>query len=229
MKLLGKFNVKTIELGAQSMDDEVLKKAGRGHTALDIAIAAGLIKKSGFSLGLQMMIGLPGDTLQKAKLTAHKIINLGAANTRIYPALVIRGTKLEEQYLTGRYQPLTLEEAVKWSKELLKIFEDAGITVLRLGLHPSEGLLSGQDLVAGPFHPSFRELVLTEIWNDKFITLLHKQGEKIEITVSPDQLNYAIGYESKNKKRLHVNFKNVVFRTNPLLKKQQIDIKIDSI
>jgi histone acetyltransferase (RNA polymerase elongator complex component) len=211
LKLLGKYNVKTIELGAQSMDDEVLKKTGRGHATLDTVIAAGLIKKSGFSLGLQMMIGLPGDTLQKAKFTAHKIIELEAENTRIYPALVIRGTKLEEQYLAGRYQPLTLEEAVQWSKELLKIFEDAGITVLRLGLHPSDGLLSGEDLIAGPFHTSFRELVLTEIWNDIFMPLLNEQGEKIEITVSPDQLNYAIGYAGNNKQMLKTRFRSVRF------------------
>lgn len=211
LDLLKKYNVRSIELGAQSMDDEVLIQSGRGHTLMDIENASRLIIESGFSLGLQMMIGLPGDTKEKSIHTAKKIIELGAENTRIYPTLVIKETQLERLFLDGNYQPLSLEEAVSWSKELLLLFDHANVKVLRLGLHPSEGLLSGTDLIAGPFHPSFRELVLTEIWADKLRSLTGKSGEQIEITVLSSQYNYAIGYNAKNRKMLERKFKKVKF------------------
>jgi histone acetyltransferase (RNA polymerase elongator complex component) len=222
LKLLKKYNVKTIELGAQSMDNDVLKQVGRGHTSEDTALAAKMIKAEGFSLGLQMMIGLPGDTLQKSIYTAKKIIDLKADNTRIYPTLVISGTKLEELFNSGGYKPLSLEEAVTWSKELLKIFEEANVSVIRIGLHPSEGLIKGDEMVAGPFHPSFRELVLTEIWHDLLKPLFKEKSKKIVINVAPDQLNYAIGYLSKNKSLLLQAFHEVKFLADPQLTERQM-------
>ncbi len=202
LNILKNYNVKTIELGAQSMDNEVLKLSKRGHTTVDTENAGKLILEAGFSLGLQMMIGLPGDTLKKAIYTAKKIVELGANNTRIYPCLVIKGTKLEKIYKSDKYKPLLLDKAVLWSKELLKIFESGGVDVIKMGLHPSEGLLSGEELVAGPFHQSFRELVLTEIWWDLLEPLLKREESNFNIYVSKDQINYAIGYNAKNKKRL---------------------------
>ena len=220
IELLKKNHVTTIELGAQSMDNKVLKLSKRGHTAEDTESASKLILDSGFTLGLQMMIGLPGDTLEKARFTAKRIVELGANNTRIYPALVIKGTEFENMYTAGIYKPLSLDNAVNWSKELLKIFESGGVDIIKLGLHPSEGLLSGHDLIAGPFHQSFRELVLTEIWGELLEPLLLKKGEKIEIFVPPDQFNYAVGYEARNKKLLLNNFREVVFKPSSNLKRR---------
>lgn len=212
LELLKKYSVKTIELGAQSLDDQVLKLSKRGHTVKDTERASELILKAGFSLGLQMMIGLPGDTFEKSILTSRKIVELGADNTRIYPALIIKDTMMEKMYAEGKYQPLQLEEAVRWSKELLLIFEKAGVKVIKLGLHPSEGLLSGKDLTAGPFHPSFRELVLTEIWNDLLKPLMDSNDSgSIEIGVPVKQYNYAVGYSGRNKKMLLKKFNKVRF------------------
>ncbi|PKP34502.1 MAG: radical SAM protein [Bacteroidetes bacterium HGW-Bacteroidetes-17] len=213
LQLLKKYRVGTIELGAQSMDDEVLKKSKRGHTVADTLNAAKLIREYEINLGLQMMIGLPGDTKQKAILTARKIIEAGADNTRIYPTLVIKNTKLEEMYHQGRYQPLTMEKAVDWTAAVYKIFEQSEVKVLRIGLHPSEGLLDGSDLVAGPFHPSFRELVLTEIWRKK-LSDIKSDSDSITITVNPKELNYAVGYYASNKKMLSKKFKSVKFGIN---------------
>jgi histone acetyltransferase (RNA polymerase elongator complex component) len=209
----------------------VLRLSKRGHTSKDTEKAAGMILKEGFSLGLQMMIGLPGDTPESAKFTAKRIIELGADNTRIYPTLVIRDTVLERMFRDGRFKPLSLEEAVGWSKELLLIFEKAGVKVIKLGLHPSEGLLSGDELIAGPFHQSFRELVLTEIWSDILRPLIDgkeqntklrnenepEYSEKIEIHVPVNQFNYAVGYRGKNKKMLSGRFSNVKFVRDKVL------------
>ena len=217
LNLLKRHKVSTIELGAQSMDEDVLLKSGRGHTAYDVEDASKIIRENGFSLGLQMMIGLSGDSLEKSINTAKKIIELKADNTRIYPTLVIRGTRLEELYNEGLYKALSVDEAVKWSKELFLIFEKANVNIIRTGLHPSEGIL-GDDLIAGPFHPSFKELVLTEIWNDLFKERFKTVSEnKLIIRVSPSQLNYAIGYKRKNKLYLQKLFNKVEFKTDSSL------------
>lgn len=211
LQLLKNHGVESIELGAQSMDEQVLQASGRGHTAQDTEIAAEKIRKAGFSLGLQMMIGLPGDNREKSVQTAKQIITMGAEDTRIYPTLVIRGTELEKMYLTKQYHPLTLDEAVGQAKELLLLFEQAGVKVLKLGLHPSDGLLSGEELVAGPFHPSFRELVETQVWNELLETYKLCKGQLIHIVVPTKQLNTAIGYQALNKKMLETAFKKVRF------------------
>lgn len=224
LELLKKYQVTTIELGAQSLDDQVLILSKRGHRSKDTEVAAKMIKGEGFTLGLQMMIGLPGDTLENARYTAQRIIELKANNTRIYPTLVIKGTQLESLYWKGEFSPLSLDEAVNWSKELLLIFEAGGVDVIKLGLHPSEGLLNGEELIAGPFHPSFRELVLTEIWSDLLRPFTQKEGENIEVYVTPDQINYAIGYHAKNKKMFR--YKNIKFIGEPNLLGREFTIKI---
>jgi len=219
LELLKKFGVGTIELGAQSMVEEVLIASGRGHTLSDIENASKLIIDAGFELGLQMMIGLPEDTLERSMFTAKKIAELRASNTRIYPALVIKDTQLAEQYLKKQYQPLTIEEAIRWTKKIYQIFEQAKVNVIRMGLHPSEGLLSGNDLLAGPFHPSFKELVMTEIWKDELLYLKSEEPkEGITIYIHPKQYNFAIGYEAKNKKMLQESFKEVKFKQDDQLK-----------
>jgi histone acetyltransferase (RNA polymerase elongator complex component) len=226
--LLKKYNVRTIELGAQSMDDDVLKKSKRGHTSKDIINAAKMIKSFGFDLGLQMMIGLPGDTYGKSVFTANQIVKLGADNTRIYPTLVIKDTKLEELYSQKKYHPLKLKEAIEWSKTILMIFEQADVKVIRMGLHPSENLLSGKDIVAGPFHKSFRELVLTEIWNEILKHLLKKEkAKRIRIFVPLKEFNYAIGYDSKNKNMLLENFEFVIFQQDQNLEGRRFTYSIE--
>ena len=196
---LKRYNVKTIELGAQSLCDEILTLCERGHSVRDVEKASSLIKEYGFSLGLQMMLGLPSDTLERSKQTAQKIVSLGADNTRIYPTLVIPNTKLAEMYYRGDYRPLTIEQAIEWSAEVYKIFIQSGVSVLRVGLHPSEGLISGNELIAGPFHVSFRELVLSRIWLERLQSL----GKETKcIVVNPKDINYAKGYRLCNIKAL---------------------------
>lgn len=199
LNLLKQYKVKTIELGAQSLCDEVLQYCERGHSVRDVELSSAMIKSKGFSLGLQMMVGLPLDTPERSKQTALKIVELGADNTRIYPTLVIKHTKLAELYEARMYKPLSLTEAVEHTAEIYKIFTANGINILRVGLHPSEGLISGTELVAGPFHVSFRELVLSRIWLERLQSL---PEDCVSIRLNPKDLNYAIGYQSCNRKHL---------------------------
>lgn len=201
--------VTLIELGAQSLHDDILHSVNRGHTVQQVQDASDLILRKGFDLGLQMMIGLPGDTKAKALETAHKIVQFGATYTRIYPTLVVENTPLAKQYQIGLYQPLSLEQAVDWCKDIYQYFTDNNVNILRIGLHPSEGLLKGTDYIAGPFHVSFKELVLTELWKAQIQCAIEQQGcNNPTIEVPSNEINYAVGYLSANKKR----FPNVIFK-----------------
>lgn len=218
LDLLSAYPVGTIELGAQSLDEEVLAQCGRGHTAADVAQAARLIRQYGFRLGLQMMIGLPGDSHQKSVETARSIIALGADESRIYPCLVIRGTQLENLYRQNRYHPLSLQQAVETAAELWMLFADAGVKVIRLGLHPSEEL-RGDGLVAGPFHPAFKMMALTEVWRIQFVKKTDwPESPYITIDVPTDELNHAIGFKKANRNWLQGRFKDVKIKADEMLK-----------
>jgi histone acetyltransferase (RNA polymerase elongator complex component) len=222
--LLKSKGVTAIELGVQSMDDEVLKRSGRGHTAADVINAANLVKASGFSLGLQMMPGLPGDTIEKSMQTAKAIINLGADSTRIYPTLVIRNTALEKLYLQRKFEPLSLEQAIDWCSLIVPLFEDAGVKILRLGLHPSEGILHGNDLIAGPFHVAFGEMVYSKIWYNILCELKSDPNAEITVFVNPKQINHAAGHKGMNRKMLEGKFRKVKFRGDEKLLGREVKL-----
>lgn len=218
LKMLKELNVLTIEVGLQSMSDEVLTASGRGHTAADTVKAAAMIKENGFRLGLQMMIGLPLDSFQRSFYTARKIAELQADDTRIYPTLVIKDTELEVLFKQKLYTPLSLNDAVDIVKEIYLFFEDHKINIIRVGLHPSDDLSYNAKLVAGPYHLSFRELVLSRIWYDVLSQSIDfKRARRIKIFVPIRQLNYAIGYNGVNKKFLLETFHKVSFAETPEL------------
>lgn len=210
LALLGRFSVKTIELGIQSLDQEVLQKSRRYYTPERALQACRDIKERGFLLGVQMMLGLPGDTLEKSLQTAKKLIGIKPDMVRIYPTLVIRETGLEEEFNKGNYQPLTLEQAVLWSSQTVFLFEAAGIRVLRIGLQHSENLQPGAEVIAGPVHSAFGELVYSQIWLEKIISKLDNlkdfQGKSLIIHVPPSALSKVIGQHKSNIVALKKNY-----------------------
>ncbi len=225
LDLLKKYGVTNIELGAQSLDNDVLKKTHRGHSFEDVQIASKLILDNDFTLALQMMVGLPGDTPEKAKQTAQKIVDLGAQETRIYPTLIIKDTTLHKLFNMGRYSPINTEDAILQSADIFNIFEANNVKVLRIGLYPDENLLENE-VVAGPSMYNFKEKVITEIWWQKLNTIIDSESENknIRITVAPKQLNSAIGYEAVNRKRLFEKFNRVKFISNPSLKSFEYNV-----
>ncbi|WP_291632332.1 radical SAM protein [Clostridium sp.] len=197
---LKKYSVDIIELGVQSMDEEVLLKSGRGHTANDVEIASKLIKQYGFILGHQVMIGLPGDNIRKDIETAKRVITLKPDICRIYPALVIKDTPMERMYMNQTFKPYSLAEAVNISKIIYIMMVASGINVIRIGLQPTEEISEGNDLVAGPFHPAFRELVEGGIYNDLLYTVIMKNLKsdtinKVLVKINPKDISklYANG------------------------------------
>ncbi|MDN5328474.1 MAG: hypothetical protein PWP35_261 [Bacteroidales bacterium] len=229
LALLKQYPVKTIELGVQSFSDHVLQKSGRGHTAAQNREAALLVKEAGFELVLQMMTGLPSSSAEDEINTAHCIINLGATGTRIYPCLVIKGTALEKLFREEKYQPQKLWDAARLSAQLIRLFEKAEVKVLRVGLHPSEGLIQGSSLVAGPFHPAFRDIAETFLFNDKFrqIPLQNGQKQHLTIKVAPSSLAAAVGFKKYNKNQLLNHFGSVRFIPDNSLHAREFTYSID--
>ncbi|MFH1381182.1 MAG: radical SAM protein [Candidatus Omnitrophota bacterium] len=201
LNLLKNYGVKRIELGVQSMSDSILKKIKRGHTFSDIKRASSLILKNGFELGHQMMVGLPGSSEIDEIETARKSIRMGITEVRIYPVLVIKGTRLAAMWKNGRYAPITETAAVKRCAGLIKLFENSGVRVIRSGLHPSKGLLLGSEILAGPFHVAFRQKCETFIYGKIFENFFSKEKNKLglkRILYNPVDTAYVIGYGRSN-------------------------------
>lgn len=197
------YGVRTIELGVQSLDREVLKASGRNYDASLVEDVSLLIKDKGLSLGHQLMIGLPASDLAKELETAERVIRIGPDMVRIYPTLVLKGTALARLFQEGRYRPLSLREAVETALLLLTQFEKAGIKVIRLGLQPTPELEKSGELLAGPFHPSFGELVQSEMFKWQAMLLIERFRERevtnrLKIYVDRRDLSKMIGQNRSN-------------------------------
>ena len=198
LEILKSYGVTSIELGAQSMCDDVLEKNMRGHTAKDVGTASSLIKEYGFSLGLQMMTGLYGSSREKDIYTAREIAALSPDTVRIYPTVTIKNTVLGQLFESGEYVPDTLSESVDLCAFLLKFFMRNNIEVIRLGLHYSEEL--ERDMLSDNYHPAFKELCENKLFYDMFLEQAKAEGltGDVTVSVSPGSVSKFIGQKRKN-------------------------------
>lgn len=195
---LKEYGVETIELGSQSMCEDVLALSGRGHTAEDTRRAAELIKKAGFNLILQMMTGLPGDTPEKSMYTAREIAALMPDGVRIYPTVIVKDTALYHMWQRGEYREHTVEDAVELCSEILPVFEEKGIPVIRVGLNPTEELTE-TSAAGGAYHPALGELVRSRIYLKKARELLRAHGRKVEaLGVNKSHISMMTGQKRSN-------------------------------
>lgn len=197
--------VGTIELGIQSLEDKVLTLSNRGHTAQAAFQAIALLKKYPVRIGVQLMVGLPGDTAGGFLRTVKQITALKPHLVRIYPTLVLQDTILSQWFHEGRYHPLSLDETLSLCSQALEIFEDNGIRVIRMGLQENDGLRLGKDLIAGPYHPAFGSLVRGELFLKKVLKGLPSQKPlppRLTLEISPSDVSYLTGNKRKNLDRL---------------------------
>ncbi len=199
LERLKRYEVETIELGAQSMDDKVLRLSGRGHTAADVEKAAKEVKEAGFSLVLQMMTGLPGASDESDLETGRRLAALKPDAVRIYPTVIVRGTELEKRWRAGSYAEHRVEDAVRVCAKLIPLFEEAGIPILRLGLNPTEELSNGA-AVGGAYHPALGELVRSRILRNRAEELLGglEPGTAVTLGVNARELSQMIGQKREN-------------------------------
>lgn len=197
LTLLKNYNVTSIELGAQSMDDNVLMNNDRGHTAKDVVTASQLIKSYGFELGLQLMVGLYKSTPELDIQTAEKIIALKPDTVRIYPVVILEHTRLGELYKKGEYVPYSLDTAVDICSQMLLMFIQNGIRVIKLGLHASE--MVEDQMLGGLYHPAFKELCENRIFKKNISQKLDcTHSKNITVLVAPNAVSKATGQNRCN-------------------------------
>lgn len=219
LTLLKSYPVTAIELGAQSLNDEVLKKNRRGHSARDVIEASGRIKRFGFELGLQMMIGLYGESESDCYDTAEKMISCRPDTVRIYPALTIEGTELAFLLKSGEYKALTLDEGIERTANVMKMFAEKApeTRIIRVGLHPSAEL--EKNLLAGPYHPAFRELCESKIMLDRLLDKLKGVAcGDIKVCVKPSDVSRMLGQKRKNAELLRKIGYNIRISTDSGIK-----------
>ena len=197
LDILKDYGVATVELGVQSMDNRVLSLANRGHSAEDTVNAVQLLKEGGFKVGVQLMPGLPGDSGEVFMDTIDKVIGLKPDMARLYPTLVIRGTKLAQWYNEGRYTPMGLRETINLCKEACIKLEGSGIPVIRIGLMSSPSLLKKGEIIAGPWHPSLGFLVRSAIHLQKVTPYLpaQKEAKAIILRAPQKEILLLLGYK----------------------------------
>ncbi|MCI8485577.1 MAG: radical SAM protein [Clostridia bacterium] len=210
LKRLKKYKVKTIELGVQSTNNYILSRCQRGHTFEDVKKASKLIRRKRFVLGHQMMVGLPESTKLDEINTTKSLIKLKPKIVRIYPVLVIKGTKLEEEYKNNEYIPLTVNQAVERCKDIVSMFNKKKIKVIRLGLQNTNTIdepgHKESEVVAGPYHPAFRQLVESSMWYDSMLEHIKQFNTKVkvvEIRANPININNIIGHKKENINKLN--------------------------
>lgn len=207
LELLKKYGVTSIELGAQSMNDKVLAANDRGHTAQDVVNASSLIREYGFELGLQVMLGLYESTPDDDFESMLDILEIHPDTLRIYPVVILKGTKLAELYEAGIYKPYSFEEVVELAVTALLWCENGGIRVLKCGLHASEFV--EKDMVGGFYHPAFKEICESEIYREemgKTISAIEeilrcrklKRKREFEFAVAPSCISKALGHKKSN-------------------------------
>ncbi len=200
------YPITAIELGVQSMDTNVLRKSKRGHSVIDVYNAVKLIKDATFSLGLQMMFDLPGDTMEKSISTAEKLIKMKPDFVRLYPTLVLKDTELEKMYYSGEYDPWNEDYMINTVNEVYKLFLASDIDVIRVGLHSSDAMFI-DSIVAGFYHPAMREVILSKMFLDSMIINV-ADGDIIE--VNQRDISNIVGLNKRNK--IELNDKGIYFK-----------------
>jgi len=209
IKLLKQYSVTTVEIGAQSMVNEVLNLSGRGHTSNDVKNAVNMLQNNGFETGIHLMVGLPGDTEDRFRYTVEEVIHINPDMIRIHPTIVFRNTALAEMYMEGRYEPLTMVDAVRLCKYALRKFETAHIPVIRLGLQTTSEMETTGSIVTGPYHPAFRSLVEESIFLDMASYLLkqaQQRNEEVVFLVNPKDVSNFRGLRNGNIRTLKEDF-----------------------
>lgn len=234
LKRMKRYHVKTIELGVQSTNNYILNKCKRGHTGEDVQKASKLIRKFGFILGHQMMVGLPESTKQDEINTAKELIKLKPKIVRIYPVLVIKDTELSKEYKRGEYIPLTVGQAVERCKDIVDLFNRKKISVIRIGLQNTEEIsdpsTEQSSVIAGPYHPAFRQLVESSMWYEAIVNKIKKinaKVKKVKIIANDININNIIGHKKENILKLKEIYDvDVVIEKNEKIKPGKFELEI---
>ena len=231
---LKQYGADTIELGVQSFDDKVLALSNRGHDSKVVYQACDLIKDYGFELGIQLMIGLPGDTMETCLYSARETVKIAPAIARLYPTIVINDTELHNQYLRGEYEPLSQDEAILRTKEMYKLLDAAGINIIRVGLKSTDIISEHGEISGNTYPPAFRQLVEGEIARERIEEKLagtdfdRNSRTKVTFYANSKSFSNMIGNSGRNKKFFLEKYPclNILYKVNDSLNDHQFQVEI---
>jgi histone acetyltransferase (RNA polymerase elongator complex component) len=234
VSILKQYEVITVELGAQILDDEILNSLKRGHTSADVRNAVRILHKNGFTVGLQLMVGLPGEDKKRRDRSFNDVLSIRPDFLRIHPTLVLKGSELEEMYNNGSYFPLSIDDAVMICSDLVIKAESADIPVIRIGIQSSCSLQEEDSIVAGPWHPSFGQMVRSEIYFRMFLNGMQelKTGNsKMSVEVQCSDTETMKGQRNGNLKKITGAYPDIelIIRKNKMMSRNQILISGESI
>jgi histone acetyltransferase (RNA polymerase elongator complex component) len=233
IELIKAYKISAVELGVQSMNDEILLKSKRGHSARDTIKAINLLKKHSFKIGVQVMVGLPCDRESSLLKSTNQIAKLAPDFARIYPLMVLKGSLMEQWYKKGLYKPLRLDKSVILVKQMYQIFHAAGINVIRMGLQASDMMEDESLVLAGPWHPAFGHLVFSEIFYDMVCNKIDQnpellRAEKLIVNIHPKSESRLRGDKNSNLKKLKLRYPKIDFLVdldNSIQNKDSVDIQ----
>lgn len=228
LRHLKEYTVDIIELGVQSFDDTVLKLSNRGHDSEIVFKSASMIMEHGFELGIQLMIGLPGDSYEKDIESAEKTIKIGPSIARIYPTIIVKGTELERMYKKGEYKPPNLKETIVAAKNMYMMLKNAGINVIRIGLKSSDYIAEGKEIIGNNYHPAFRQLVESEIIKEYLESKLPDSFNKAVFYSNRNCFSDMIGNKKSNKQYFEAKYGGKIFefKTDNQLKDEEYRVEI---
>ncbi len=216
LEWIAPYKIAAVELGVQSMTDAALNASNRGHTSQDTVNAVRLLKDNGYTTGVQLMVGLPGETPDSLIQSTRAVASLGPDIARIYPLLVLAKSPLARMYAEGDYQPVPLETAVEYAKQMVLILTCAGVTVIRVGLQASELMTDPKAFLAGPWHPAFGHLVFSKLLYDDLVkqvkaNLAQNRDGRMTVFFPPEQESRVRGNRNENVKKLVRAFPGITF------------------
>jgi histone acetyltransferase (RNA polymerase elongator complex component) len=232
---LCRYGVDVVELGVQSFHSLVLEQSGRGHTVAHVEEACGSIQERGIHLGIQLMIGLPGDSPARCLYSAEKTVEMGPRLTRIYPTVVMKGTPLYDMYQENLFMPWDFETTLQTACNMVKIIRGAEIPVIRMGLKASDILLDDKEVVAGTFHPSFRQLVESRLFKERMEDALRSalrnidgMQQKVHFSANDKGFSYLIGYKKSNKEYFANTYSRLdfIYTVDDMLRDYEIGISL---
>ena len=234
MDTLERFGVTTVEIGAQSMVDEVLNLSHRGHTALDVSAAIEMMTERGFKTGVHLMAGLPGDSRAGFEHTIAKTIALKPDMVRIHPTVVLQDTVLAELFVNGSYRPLSMTDAIDMCKYALRRFGDANIPVIRVGLQTTGEMEMTGSIIAGPYHPAFRSLVEESMFFDMASAMLAERNisnQEVIFSLSPKDISFFLGHHNRNMQTLKELFRltRIDISLDPVQKRGSLAVIVDGM
>jgi histone acetyltransferase (RNA polymerase elongator complex component) len=233
VSILKQYGVITVELGTQILDDEILTSIKRGHTSADVRNAVRIFHNNGFNVGLQLMIGLPGEDKERRDRAFNDVLSIKPDFLRIHPTLVLKGSELEDIYNNGGYVPLSIEEAIMICSELVIRAESSDIPVIRIGLQSSCSLQEAGSIAAGPWHPSFGQMVRGEIYYRMFLKgmrVLNMEIGKLRIEVQCSDPETMKGQGNGNLKKIEARYPDLglIIKKNKTMSRNQILISSEA-